>query len=148
LFQARIVHTQHLRQNRCGSGRPSEFTILTAAWSGEVLGATWSEIDLKARIAVTSAYSMHNSQPETLWMRLREGYHQDRRSRNNREHHPPVIRCLDDTLAFDQRADGSLRAFIRQSLHEQFFGRTDSARSVDVASYASALLPVSQRASA
>ena len=44
-----------LRSSACGSAKPSprrrsNFLILTAARTGEVLGAKWSEIDIKAKV--------------------------------------------------------------------------------------------------
>lgn len=39
-----------LRERKATSARALEFTILTAARSGETLGATWREIDLKSRV--------------------------------------------------------------------------------------------------
>jgi integrase len=47
-----------LRQETSIAARALEFTILTAARTGEVLGATWDEIDLKAKIWIVPAERM------------------------------------------------------------------------------------------
>ncbi|CAA0200500.1 Integrase [Acinetobacter baumannii] len=41
---------QHLRQKKGISPKALEFAILTACRSGEVLGATWQEVDFKAKV--------------------------------------------------------------------------------------------------
>jgi integrase len=47
-----------LRQRRSVSALALEFTILTAARTGEVLGATWAEIDLERRLWIIPAGRM------------------------------------------------------------------------------------------
>jgi integrase len=47
-----------LRQREAVAGLALEFTILTAARSGEILGARWSEIDLDARVWTIPAERM------------------------------------------------------------------------------------------
>lgn len=47
-----------LRQKKGMSARALEFTLLTAARSGEVHGATWSEIDLDAKLWIIPAERM------------------------------------------------------------------------------------------
>ena len=47
-----------LRQMDGMAGKALEFTILTAARSGEVLGALWSEIDLDAKVWTVPAVRM------------------------------------------------------------------------------------------
>nr|QQZ48873.1 tyrosine-type recombinase/integrase [Phenylobacterium glaciei] len=47
-----------LRQRDAVAAQALEFLILTAARSGEVLGATWAEIDLKAKIWTVPAERM------------------------------------------------------------------------------------------
>ncbi|UYT56166.1 integrase arm-type DNA-binding domain-containing protein [Brucella sp. MAB-22] len=47
-----------LRDRPATAARALEFTILTAARSGEVYGATWSEIDLKAQVWTVKAARM------------------------------------------------------------------------------------------
>lgn len=47
-----------LRENEALSARALEFLILTAARSGEVLGATWPEIDFDARLWIIPAERM------------------------------------------------------------------------------------------
>jgi integrase len=47
-----------LRDRKAIAARALEFTILTAARSGEVLGARWSEIDLKAKVWSVPALRM------------------------------------------------------------------------------------------
>lgn len=47
-----------LRQRRAVAARCLEFVILTAARSGEALGAQWSEIDLEARLWTVPAHRM------------------------------------------------------------------------------------------
>lgn len=49
---------EELRSRAGMAARALEFVILTAARSGEVRGATWSEIDLKARLWVVPAERM------------------------------------------------------------------------------------------
>src|SRR4051794_4819326 len=46
------------RQDDSVAARALEFTILTAARSGEVLGARWDEIDLKAKVWTVPAGRM------------------------------------------------------------------------------------------
>jgi integrase len=52
------VFVERLREVEGVSARALEFTILTAARSGEVLGARWSEIDLDAKVWTVSAGRM------------------------------------------------------------------------------------------
>lgn len=52
---------QELRKHDGIGAAALEFAILTAARSGEVRGATWSEIDLKARVWIISAERMKMS---------------------------------------------------------------------------------------
>lgn len=47
-----------LRQRQAMAARALEFTILTAARSGETLGATWKEFDLKAALWIVPAERM------------------------------------------------------------------------------------------
>ncbi len=47
-----------LRERTGVSARALEFAILTAARTSEVIGATWSEIDLKARVWTIPAHRM------------------------------------------------------------------------------------------
>jgi integrase len=49
---------EELRRRETLPARALEFTILTAVRSGETLGATWDEIDLKAKTWVVSASRM------------------------------------------------------------------------------------------
>lgn len=48
----------NIRDRRATAARALEFTILTAARSGEVLGATWSEVNLKAGVWTVPATRM------------------------------------------------------------------------------------------
>ncbi|MFZ1882659.1 MAG: integrase, partial [Rhodoplanes sp.] len=52
------VFVERLREVEGVSARALEFTILTAARSGEVLGAGWSEIDLVAKVWTVPASRM------------------------------------------------------------------------------------------
>ena len=52
------VFVERLREVEGVSARALEFTILTAARSGEVLGARWSKIDLDAKVWTVSAGRM------------------------------------------------------------------------------------------
>jgi integrase len=52
-----------LRKRYGAAARALEFTILTAARAGEVLGATWSEIDLAAKVWVIPASRMKARKP-------------------------------------------------------------------------------------
>jgi integrase len=54
-FMAKLRHREAL------SARALEFTILTAARSGETLGATWGEIDLEAKLWTIPAHRMKAS---------------------------------------------------------------------------------------
>ena len=47
-----------LRARKGVSARALEFTILTAARTGEVIGAKWGEIDLEARLWTVPADRM------------------------------------------------------------------------------------------
>jgi integrase len=47
-----------LRQQKGAAARALEFLILTAARTGELIGATWSEIDLEARVWVVPGTRM------------------------------------------------------------------------------------------
>lgn len=49
-FAEAFAFMKHLRKMDGAGARALEFTILTAARSGEVRGATWDEIDLEARV--------------------------------------------------------------------------------------------------
>jgi len=49
---------EQLRTRPATAARALEFTILTAARSGEVLGATWGEIDLKSKVWTVPAPRM------------------------------------------------------------------------------------------
>ena len=49
---------RRLRQLKSISARALEFAILTAARTGEVLGATWDEIDLESRVWIVPANRM------------------------------------------------------------------------------------------
>jgi integrase len=53
--------TERLREVEGVSARALEFTILTAARSGEVLGARWSEIDLEGKVWTVPAARMKAS---------------------------------------------------------------------------------------
>ena len=54
-------------QKRAGAGaRALEFTILTAARSGEIRGATWDEIDLDEKVWRLSAERMKADKPHTV----------------------------------------------------------------------------------
>lgn len=56
-----------LLQKRSGAGaRALEFTILTAARSGEIRGATWDEIDLDEKVWRLSAERMKADKPHTV----------------------------------------------------------------------------------
>jgi len=55
-----------LRQRSALAARCLEFTILTAARSGEALGATWSEIDLEARLWTVPRERMKAGQEHTV----------------------------------------------------------------------------------
>ena len=52
------AYVERLRESDGISARALEFTILTAARSGEVLGARWSEIDLVAKVWTVPASRM------------------------------------------------------------------------------------------
>jgi integrase len=51
-----------LRQQEGVAARALEFAIVTAARTGEVIGARWSEIDLEARLWTVPAERMKSSQ--------------------------------------------------------------------------------------
>lgn len=55
-----------LRANDCISARALEFAILTAARTGEAIGATWSEIDLAARVWSIPAGRMKAGRPHRV----------------------------------------------------------------------------------
>lgn len=57
---------KHLREIEGIGARALEFTILTAARSGEALGATWDEIDLDARVWTIPAGRMKASKEHTV----------------------------------------------------------------------------------
>lgn len=60
-----------LREGTGVSGRALEFTILTAARSGEVLGARWSEIDVAARVWTVPAARMKAERDHRVPLRAR-----------------------------------------------------------------------------
>ena len=72
-----------LRIERGFGARALEFTILTACRSGEVLGATWQEVDLRARVWTIPAERMKNSKehrvpltgPAMDVLKMVRGYH-------------------------------------------------------------------------
>jgi integrase len=55
-----------LRKRYGAAARALEFTILTAARAGEVLGATWSEIDLAAKVWIIPARRMKARKPHRV----------------------------------------------------------------------------------
>jgi integrase len=55
-----------LRQNETVPARALEFAIMTAARAGEVFGATWNEIDTKARIWTVPAARMKGAREHTV----------------------------------------------------------------------------------
>ena len=55
-----------LRQSDCLSCLALQFTILTAARTGEVLGATWNELDLNARLWTIPAERMKARRPHRV----------------------------------------------------------------------------------
>src|SRR5262245_6610704 len=55
-----------LRRRESLSARALEFTILTVARTGEVIGARWPEIDLKARTWTVPAARMKAGKPHTV----------------------------------------------------------------------------------
>src|SRR5262249_5518863 len=55
-----------LRKRNGISARALEFTILTAARTGETIGATWDEIDLKAALWTIPAARMKNGKEHTV----------------------------------------------------------------------------------
>lgn len=55
-----------LRTQEAGSARALEFTILTAARSGEVTGATWSEFDTQAKLWTVPKERMKRGQEHTV----------------------------------------------------------------------------------
>lgn len=57
-FAAAPAFLAALRLRGAAAARCLEFTVLTAARSGETLGAVWSEIDLKGRIWTVPAHRM------------------------------------------------------------------------------------------
>ncbi len=60
-YKAAPKFVSELRRRVANSARALEFTILTAARSGETLGATWSEIDLDKAIWTIPDYRMKAS---------------------------------------------------------------------------------------
>lgn len=55
-----------LRKRKGDGARALEFAILTASRSGEVIGARWDEIDLKARVWRLTAERMKADKPHTV----------------------------------------------------------------------------------
>ena len=79
-----------LRQRVGISARALEFTILTAARTGEVVGATWSEIDLRAKVWTVPAARM----------------------KGGREHRVPLSKRALEILKALPREDGNAHIFI------------------------------------
>ena len=57
---------ERLRQSDAMAARALEFTILTVARSGETLGATWKEIDFKAKLWNVPKERMKAGAPHTV----------------------------------------------------------------------------------
>ena len=55
-----------LRERRGSAGLALEFAILTAARTGEVIGATWAEIDLEAKVWAIPANRMKAGRPHRV----------------------------------------------------------------------------------
>jgi integrase len=79
-----------LRDNDSLSARALEFTILTAARTGETIGARWSEIDVAAKVWTVPA----------------------ERTKSGREHRVPLTERALEILASLPREDGNDHVFI------------------------------------
>lgn len=59
---------QQLRQREATAARALEFAVLTASRTGEVIGATWSEFDLQARVWTISGARMKAGEPHLVYL--------------------------------------------------------------------------------
>jgi integrase len=70
-YQQAYAFVQALRQKRGISPKAFEFLILTAARSGEVLGAKWDEIDLAAKVWTIPAERMKAGREHRIPLNVR-----------------------------------------------------------------------------
>jgi integrase len=59
---------QRLREREAVAARALEFAVLTAARTGEVIGATWTEFDLKARLWTIPGARMKGGEPHLVYL--------------------------------------------------------------------------------